>query len=40
VSCHLCIDETSDEDKTRFRQRQKQIALAREWGELHIPLQD
>ncbi|MAY87045.1 MAG: hypothetical protein CML02_10065 [Pseudooceanicola sp.] len=40
VSCHLCIDETSDEDKTRFRQRQKQIALARERGELHIPLQD
>ncbi|GFE49008.1 UPF0176 protein [Roseobacter cerasinus] len=29
VSCHQCIDETSDEDKGRFRERQKQMALAR-----------
>ena len=36
VSCHLCIDETSDEDKARFRERQKQIALARERGERHL----
>ncbi|CUH79884.1 rhodanese-related sulfurtransferase [Tropicibacter naphthalenivorans] len=36
VSCHLCIDKTSDEDKTRFRERQKQIALAAERGERHL----
>ncbi|MAU47553.1 MAG: hypothetical protein CMP09_22620 [Yangia sp.] len=36
VSCHLCIDETSDEDKARFRERQKQIALARARGGRHL----
>lgn len=36
VSCHQCIDETSDADKDRFRERQKQIALARKRGENHI----
>ena len=29
VSCHLCFDETSEADKARFRERQKQITLAR-----------
>lgn len=32
VSCHHCIDETSENDKDRFRERQKQIRLARERG--------
>ncbi|MDG2340668.1 MAG: hypothetical protein P8L32_05665, partial [Paracoccaceae bacterium] len=36
VSCHLCIDNTSDEDKIRFRERQKQIVLARERGDRHL----
>tara|TARA_R110000737_G_C14484299_1_gene469108 strand:- start:39 stop:953 length:915 start_codon:yes stop_codon:yes gene_type:complete len=36
VSCHHCIDETSESDKTRFRERQKQIALARARGERHL----
>ncbi|MCH2094172.1 MAG: rhodanese-related sulfurtransferase [Rhodobacteraceae bacterium] len=36
VSCHLCIDQTSDEDKARFRERQKQIALAAARGERHL----
>ncbi|WP_146347086.1 oxygen-dependent tRNA uridine(34) hydroxylase TrhO [Phaeobacter marinintestinus] len=36
VSCHQCIDETSEADKMRFRERQKQIRLARERGETHI----
>ncbi|SPF79618.1 oxygen-dependent tRNA uridine(34) hydroxylase TrhO [Pseudoprimorskyibacter insulae] len=36
VSCHQCITETSDEDKARFRERQKQIALAAERGERHL----
>lgn len=34
VSCHQCRDTTSDADKARFRERQKQIHLARERGEL------
>ena len=36
VACHLCADETSAEDKARFRERQKQIALARARGERHL----
>ncbi|OWU86303.1 hypothetical protein ATO6_05600 [Oceanicola sp. 22II-s10i] len=36
VACHLCVDETSEADKTRFRERQKQIALARARGESHL----
>ena len=36
VSCHLCIDQTSDEDKARFRERHKQMKLARERGEGHL----
>lgn len=36
VSCHHCIGETSDADKARFRERQKQIALARARGEEHL----
>ena len=36
VSCHLCVDQTSAEDKARFRERQKQIALARARGERHL----
>ena len=36
VSCHQCVSETSDEDKERFRERQKQIALAKARGERHL----
>lgn len=36
VSCHQCIGETSEDDKARFRERQKQIALARTRGESHL----
>ena len=36
VSCHLCISETSEADKQRFRERQKQIALAKSRGERHL----
>ena len=36
VACHLCAGETSAEDKARFRERQKQIALARARGEAHL----
>jgi len=36
VSCHQCIAETDDEDKARFRERQKQVALAQARGVRHI----
>ena len=36
VSCHHCISETSDADKSRFRDRQKQIVLAHARGEAHL----
>ncbi len=36
VSCHHCIDTHSDADRLRFRERQKQIRLARQRGENHI----
>ena len=36
VSCHQCVDETSDPDKERFRERQKQIELSRKRGEDHM----
>ncbi|MGY3438553.1 MULTISPECIES: oxygen-dependent tRNA uridine(34) hydroxylase TrhO [unclassified Marinovum] len=36
VSCHHCVAETTDQDKTRFRERQKQIELARQRGEKHL----
>jgi len=36
VSCHQCSDETDDEAKDRFRERQKQMTLAEARGEKHI----
>ncbi|MFY0659391.1 MAG: rhodanese-related sulfurtransferase [Shimia sp.] len=36
VSCHQCVDEYSEGDKERFRERQKQMTLARQRGEQHI----
>ncbi|WP_420860245.1 rhodanese-related sulfurtransferase [Marivivens marinus] len=36
VSCHQCADQTSEADKVRFRERQKQIALAKARGERHL----
>ncbi|THH34809.1 rhodanese-related sulfurtransferase [Aliishimia ponticola] len=36
VSCHHCIDETSEDDKRRFRERQKQIELAKARGTEHL----
>lgn len=36
VSCHQCIDVTSEADKDRFRERQKQIELARKRGGEHL----
>ena len=36
VSCHHCHSEMSDDQKSRFSERQKQITLAKERGEAHI----
>lgn len=36
VSCPRCFDETTDEQKSRFAERQKQIKLAEQRGEAHI----
>ena len=36
VSCHHCVHETTPADKARFRERQKQMALAEARGERHI----
>lgn len=36
VSCHQCADEKTEADKERFRERQKQVALARQRGEKHM----
>ncbi|MBM1221775.1 rhodanese-related sulfurtransferase [Ponticoccus sp. SC2-23] len=36
VSCHRCHDETTEADKARFRERQRQIVLARTRGEEHL----
>jgi UPF0176 protein len=36
VSCHHCAQETSDADKARFRERARQIRLARARGETHM----
>ncbi|MGB8812213.1 MAG: rhodanese-related sulfurtransferase [Paracoccaceae bacterium] len=36
VSCHHCLNEHTDADRSRFRERQKQIALAKARGERHL----
>jgi UPF0176 protein len=36
VSCHSCIATTSDIDKERFRERQRQITLSKARGERHL----
>jgi len=36
VSCKACYDTTSDFDKDRFRERQKQLRLAQERGHKHM----
>ncbi len=36
VSCHHCAAETSERDKARFRERQKQVALADARGAHHL----
>ncbi len=36
VSCHQCIDDTTPQDKARFRERQKQMQLAKRRGTNHI----
>jgi len=35
-SCHHCIDAQTDKQKNRFREREKQVRLAKKRGEEHI----
>ena len=36
VSCPHCFDKHSDEQKARFREREKQVQLANQRGEVHV----
>lgn len=36
VSCPRCIDKYTDEQRSRFAERERQVALAKERGESHI----
>ena len=36
ISCPHCIDKKTDEDRQRFRERQRQIQLSKERGEDHM----
>ena len=36
VSCPACYDDRSDAERRRFREREKQVRLAQERGEMHI----
>jgi UPF0176 protein len=36
ISCHRCHDKMTDDQKSRFAERQKQIELARKRGDVHI----
>ena len=36
VACHRCVDEHTDADRARFRERQHQIALAAKRGKRHF----
>ena len=39
VSCPRCIDQVSEQRKSQFRERQKQVSLARSRGYNHIGTQ-
>ena len=36
VRCHRCVDEYSEADRARFRERQRQVELATARGALHL----
>jgi UPF0176 protein len=36
IQCHRCVDKSTESQKKRFRERQKQIELAKQRGESHI----
>lgn len=36
VSCHHCFEQTSEQDKQRFAEREKQLELAKARGQQHI----
>lgn len=36
MSCHLCHDEATEEQRQRFEEREKQVQLAKARGQIHI----
>ncbi len=36
VSCHQCIDSLTEEQKARFKERERQMRLAEQRGEVHV----
>jgi len=36
VSCHQCVGEYTEKQRHRFRERERQIQLAKQRGEVHI----
>jgi UPF0176 protein len=36
VQCHLCVGDYSDADRARFRERQRQVTLAKARGQVHL----
>ena len=36
MSCPYCFDKVSDEQRERFAEREKQLRLAKERGEIHM----
>lgn len=36
ISCHHCVNEYSDKQRQRFRERERQIQLAKKRGEAHL----
>lgn len=36
ISCHRCFDKVTDQQRSRFAERERQIALAKKRGESHI----
>lgn len=36
ICCHHCVDEYSEEQRERFRERERQIQLAKQRGQAHI----
>ena len=36
VSCHHCFDQTTEEQRARYAERERQMELAKQRGETHV----